>query len=38
MQDVSCKIYPLGRHEILNETNRREIFDFTADWLQKKLK
>ena len=38
MKDVTCNLFPKGRHEILNETNRREVFDFTADWLKKKLK
>ena len=38
MKDVTCNLFPKGRHEILNETNRREVFDFTVDWLQKKLK
>ena len=26
MLDVSCKIYPLGRHEILNEINWEEVY------------
>jgi alpha-beta hydrolase superfamily lysophospholipase len=29
-QRVKLKIYPDGRHEMLNETNREEV---TADWL-----
>ena len=37
MQDVSCRIYPLCRHEILNEINRREIFEDVGGWLEKKL-
>ena len=37
MQDVSRKIYPLGRHEILNEINRQEVWHDVSDWIQKKL-
>ena len=37
MQDVSRKIYPLGRHEILNEINRQEVWQDVSDWIQKKL-
>lgn len=38
MTDVSVRIYPLCRHEILNEINREEIFEDVAQWLEKKLK
>jgi len=38
MQDVSVKIYPLCRHEILNEINREDVFADVADWMDKKLK
>ena len=37
MEDVSCKIYPLGRHEILNEINKEEVYQDIAHWLEKKL-
>ena len=37
MQDVSCKIYPLGRHEILNEINREEVYQDVSSWLNGKL-
>ena len=37
MQDVSRKIYPLGRHEILNEINRQEVWQDISDWIDKKL-
>lgn len=33
MKHVACRLFPLGRHEILNEINRREVYDFTAKWL-----
>ena len=37
MGDVTCKIYPLGRHEILNEINREEVYRDVTDWLRRKL-
>lgn len=37
MEDVSCRIYPLCRHEILNEINKEEIFANTAQWLEEKM-
>lgn len=37
MTDVSVRIYPLGRHEILNEINRAEIYEDVGQWLQSKI-
>ena len=37
MTDVSVKIYPLCRHEILNEINKEEIFEDVSRWIEKKL-
>lgn len=37
MADVTCKIYPLDRHEILNEPNKLEIYNDIAAWLKLKL-
>ena len=37
MQQVDMKIYPLGRHEILNEINRREVYEDVADWIEKAI-
>lgn len=37
MKHVACRLFPLGRHEILNEINRREVYDFTAKWLGEQL-
>ena len=34
MQDVSCKIYPLCRHEILNEINRSEVYEDVLEWAE----
>ena len=35
MKQVSEKIYPLCRHEILNELNKQEIYEDVAKWLEK---
>jgi len=37
MEDVSVRIYPLCRHEILNEINREEIFEDILQWIEKYL-
>ena len=37
MQDVSVRIYPLCRHEILNEINRAEIYEDIGKWLEKSM-
>ena len=33
-EDVRCKLYPGARHEILNETNRLEVWQDMLDWLE----
>ena len=33
MKNVACRIYPLCRHEILNEINKEEIYEDVAQWL-----
>lgn len=38
MADVTVKIYPLGRHEILNEINREEVYADVSGWLEEKTK
>ena len=35
MEHVDVRIYPLCRHEILNELNRREVYENTAEWIEK---
>ena len=35
LQDVEVTIYPGGRHEMLNETNRAEVVDDLLTWLQR---
>ena len=37
LRDVSMKLYPLCRHEVLNEINRQEIWDDVSLWLREKL-
>ena len=37
MQDVAIRVYPLCRHEILNEINREDVFRDVANWLEKTL-
>lgn len=37
MTDVSTRIYPLCRHEILNEINKEEIFEDIVQWIEKKV-
>lgn len=34
MTDVAVKLYPLCRHEILNEINKEEIYNDTAEWIE----
>lgn len=33
IQDVELKLYPKGRHEMLNEINRDEVYQDTLDWI-----
>lgn len=33
VEDVALKLYPDGRHEMLNETNRDEVYADTLQWL-----
>ena len=35
MDKVDVRIYPLCRHEILNELNRQEVYENIADWIGK---
>ena len=37
MERVDVKIYPLCRHEILNEINRRDIYQDVAAWIREKV-
>lgn len=33
--DVTMKLYPGGRHEMLNETNRQEVYEDTIAWIDR---
>ena len=37
MTDVKTKLYPLCRHEILNEINKEEVYEDVLHWIQAKL-
>ena len=37
MTDVSVKLYPLARHEILNEINREEVYEDISSWIAEKI-
>ena len=34
--NVKVKIYPDGRHEMLNETNRQQVYEDVSRWLDEK--
>lgn len=36
--DVTLKLYPKGRHEMLNEFNREEVYQQLLDWMLRQLK
>ncbi len=35
MEHVSLKLYPQGRHEMLNEINREEVYHYISSWIRK---
>lgn len=35
MENVSIRLYPMCRHEVLNELNREEVYGNILDWLKK---
>ncbi len=35
MENVSMRLYPMCRHEVLNELNREEVYGHILDWLKK---
>lgn len=37
MEDVTMRLYPLCRHELLNELNREEIYGHILTWIQKRV-
>lgn len=38
MEDVTMRIYPLCRHELLNEINREEIYKHILEWIFKQIR
>lgn len=36
-EDVKVKLYPEGRHEMLNELNRHEVYSDILEWINSKL-
>lgn len=38
IEDVTLKMYESGRHEMLNEINREEVYTMIVDWLDSKKK
>ena len=36
VKDITLSLYPDARHELLNETNRQEVFSDLAVWLERK--
>lgn len=37
VKDIALKLYPGGRHEMLNETNREEVYADITHWLEEHL-
>ena len=35
VRDVTCVLYPQGRHEMLNEVNRLEVYTLVLDWVRR---
>jgi len=35
IKNLTMKLFPEGRHEMLNEINRHEVYQFVLDWLEK---
>jgi len=38
VSDLTCRLYPEARHELLNETNRNEVMDDVVGWLDQRVK
>ena len=36
VEDIELTIFPEGRHEMLNEINKEEVYQLVFDWLEKK--
>ena len=34
VENITFKLFENGRHEMLNEVNRKEVFDFILEWIE----
>lgn len=34
VENITLKLFKNGRHEMLNEVNREEVFDFVLNWIK----
>ena len=34
---MTVRLYPGGRHEMLHETNRREVMEDLLDWMEERM-
>ena len=34
VENITFKLFENGRHEMLNEVNRKEVFDFVSEWIE----
>lgn len=37
IENISCKLYPGGRHEMLNETNKLDVYEHLLSWMDNRL-
>ena len=37
VKDLTCQIWEDARHELHNETNRTEVFDYVLTWIENYL-
>ncbi len=37
IKDVSLKLFENGRHEMINETNRKEVYSYMHNWLNERI-
>lgn len=37
VKDLTVRLYPEGRHEMLNEANRDEVYRDVLSWLERRL-
>lgn len=37
VENITLKLFKDGRHEMLNEVNREEVFEFVLNWIENTL-